>query len=153
MSFDRESIEAHVETTLQGMTIAAGYTLPTDLRLVTRELLDYDETDGSRPAAIIQFTGARSELVGLGGIGQSTLMGRIVFYFDLETGSTLAATWANQYTRAARDALLVDRSRGANPQVLTTTIPEEPTALLWKTAQALEATLLFEVLVRHEGGT
>lgn len=152
MSLDREVIEENIESTLQGMTIAAGYVLPKDLGLISREPLDYDETNGRRPAAIIQITGTSSELVGLGGVAQSTISGRVIFYFDKETGAYSGATWANTYTKAARDVLLLDRSRGSNPNVITTRIPDEPVALLWKTGQAMEATLLFEVLVMHDGG-
>jgi hypothetical protein len=152
MSLDVEPIEQNVEQTLQGMTTAAGYALPKNLVLVTRDLLDYDETVGKRPAAIIQTTGVESLRVALGGIVQSTLHGRVVFYFDLDTGPLKPATWANAYTMAARDALLVDKGRGNNPAVLDTSIPEAATALLWKAGQALQATLLFDVLVMHEGG-
>jgi hypothetical protein len=134
------------------MTIAAGYPLPKNLGLVSREPLDYDETAGRRPAAILQITSAASERVGLSGVAQTTLMGRIVYYFDVTNGETLPATLVNIYLRATRDALLADRSRGANPQVLDTMIPDEPTASLWKTGQAIAATLLFEILCRHEGG-
>jgi hypothetical protein len=152
MSLDQEPIAAHIETTLLGMTIAAGYALPRDMRLVTREILDYDETAGRRPAAIIQVTGTNGERVGTGGVSQTTINGRVVLYFDVENGGVKPVTMANAYTKAVTDALLVDRSRGANPYVLDTSIPEQPTALLWKTGQALEATVLFEVLCRHEGG-
>jgi hypothetical protein len=153
MSLDREAVEVHLEATLVGMTIAAGYNLPKNLGLVSREPLDYDETAGRRPAAIIQITSAPSERVGTGGVSQTTLMGRVVYYFDVNnTSGMIHATLVNLYMRATRDALLADRSRGANPQVLDTTIPDEPTASLWKTGQAIEATLLFEVLCRHEGG-
>ena len=152
MSFDREPVEANLAATLQAMTIAAGYSLPKDLGLVTRQLLDYDETRGLRPAAILQITGTPGELVGLGGIGQTTMQGRVVLYFDLETNGLLPVTWANAYTKAVRDAILADRSRGANPGVLTTIVLDEPTALLWKAGLAFEATVTFEVLVRHEGG-
>ena len=152
MSFDREPVEANIEATLQGMTIAAGYNLPKDLGLVTREPLDYDETNGRRPAAILQITSTTGELVGLGGIAQTTIMGRIVYYFDVNTNGAYTVTWVNRYLKATRDALLVDRSRGGNPGVINTTITDEPTALLWKTGQAIEATLTFEVLVMHDGG-
>ena len=151
MTLARENIEANVETTLQAMTISAGYNLPKDLGLVTRKILDYDETTGHRPAAIIQFPSLRTELIGLGSVGQSTLEGRVILYFDLDTGSLLPATWANRYVESTRAALLADRSRGANPYVLTTRITAEPTALLWKVGQALEATLDFEVVFLHEG--
>ena len=57
MSFDREPIEAHIKMAFQAMTIAAGYQIPKDLGLVTRQHLDYDETMGLRPSAIIQITG------------------------------------------------------------------------------------------------
>lgn len=150
MSLDREPIEHNVLTVLQAMTIAAGYELPRDLRLVTRQIMDYDETNGQRPAAIIQFTEMPSELVGIGGISQATLSGRIVFYFDPDTGSDLPATWANRYVRGAIDALEADRSRGANPYVLTTRVVNQPTALIWKLGQACEATLFFEVLLMYD---
>ena len=136
-SLDHESIEAHIETTLQGMTIAAGYNLPKDLQLVTREILDYEETAGRRPAAIIQVEEIVGELVGLGGVAQSTITGRVIFYFDLETNNLKPVTWANRYMVAAHDALLVDRSRGAHPHVLTTRVPQNYTALLWKIGQGL----------------
>ena len=147
----REAIETNVETTLQAMTIGAGYNVPKNLGLVTRQILDYEETNGHRPAAILQFPSMRTELIGLGSVGQSTLQGRVIFYFDLDTGSLLPATYANRYVEATRAALLADGSRGANPYVLTTRITEEPTALLWKVGQAFEATLDFEVVFLHEG--
>ena len=152
MSFDPEPVEQNIETTLKGMTIEAGYNLPKDLVLVTRELLDYDETAGRRPAAIIQVEHISGELVGIGGIAQSTITGRIVFYFDLTTGSLKPATWANRYMQATHDALLVDRSRGGNATVLNTSVPVNDTALLWKAGQAFEATVRWEVLCMHEGG-
>lgn len=151
-SFDPEPIEAHIATTLHGMTIAAGYQLPKDLALVTREILDYDETAGRRPAAIIQVVEIAGELVGLGGLAQSTVTGRVVFYFDLETGSLTPATWANRYMVAVHDALLVDRSRGGNPVVLTTRVPQNLTALLWRAGLAFQATVTFEVVAMHDGG-
>ena len=152
MSLDQEPIAAHIETTLLGMTIAAGYAIPRDMRLITREILDYDETVGQRPAAIIQVTGTNGERVGIGGVSQTTINGRVVLYFDTDTGILKPATWVNAYMKAITDALLVDKSRGEIRNVLDTKVPEQPTALLWKTGQALEATLLFEVLCMHEGG-
>src|SRR5262245_24329437 len=112
MSHPREALEANVLTTLQGMTVAAGYDLPKDLRLVTRQILDYDETAGQRPACIIQFPDLRTELNGLGGIEQGTLNGRLIFYFDLETAPWLPVTWANKFIAAARTVLVLDESRG-----------------------------------------
>lgn len=147
MANQREQIEANVETTLNAMTIANGYSLAKDLRLVTRETLDYDETQGRRPAAILQFTEMPSEVIELAGTVESTLSGRIVFYFDLDTG-ILPATMANQYTAAARKALMQNPNRGGN--ALTTRMVDEPTANLWKTGQALQATLAFEVPFIHE---
>jgi len=152
MSLDLEPIEANIEASLQAMTVGAGYNLPKNLGLVTREILDYDETIGKRPAAIIQITQVLSTLIGTGGVAHSTVHGRVIFYFDLDTGPMRAGTWANRYKTAARDALLLDRSRGGHPGVLTTTITEEPTSLLWKMGQAFEVTIIFEILVRHEGG-
>lgn len=147
----RETLEANVETTLQAMTIAAGYPLPKNLGLVTRQILDYDETAGKRPAAIIQGVSLRTELYAIGGIALSTLLGRVVFYFDVETNGQLPATYANAYLAAARVALLQDQSRGGVSGVLTTTVTFEPTASLWKQGQALEATLDFEIAYMHEG--
>lgn len=153
MSFNHEPIEANIQATIQGMTISAGYDLPKNPGLVTREILDYDETAGRRPAVIVQVEGMTSELVGLGGIGQSTIRGRVIFYFDLDTGGLTPATWANRYMIATHDVLLVDRSRGGNAQVITTRVLENMTALLWKAGQAFQATVAFEVLCMHEGGT
>jgi hypothetical protein len=143
MSTPRESIEAHVLATLQGMTIAAGFPLPKDLGLVTREIFDYDETAGSRPAAIIQFPGLRRELVGTGGIYRAHLEGRIIFYFDTDLNGLLPATYANAYIDAAATILERDDSRGGLAD--QTMADYQPTALLWKAGQAFEATQNFFV--------
>ena len=83
-------------------------------------------------------------------MGQTTIQGRIIYYFDLETNRLEPVTWANAYMKAARDALLLDRSRGGYAEHAV--VLDEPTAFLWKTGQAFEATVTFEVLARHMGG-
>jgi hypothetical protein len=148
MSEAREAIEANILTTLQGMTIAAGFSLPKDLGLVTREILDYDDTSGKRPAAVIQFPDMRSELIGIGGIYDSQLEGRVIFYFDVDLNGALPATYANAYIHAAREILQRDESRGGVAYHTGTYF--DPTALLWKAGQAFEATMSFRVQFMHE---
>jgi hypothetical protein len=138
----REFIEADLLTTMQGVTIANGYAIPHDFKLITREILDFPETENRRPALILGYVESQTEPLELGGIVQLTLNGLVSVHLDPERG-VLPATLVNSYKTAIRRALVTDRSRGG--WAITTWVGSEATPAIWIKTTPLIADLEFRV--------
>jgi hypothetical protein len=146
----REAIEANIEESIIGVTITAGYDLPEDFRLVTRELLMWDKVDGRYPSVIIQAEDVGREALSLGNIWDATLPMRLVVYFKPILGE-VPATTANRYAGALARKLMQDLSRGGLAD--QTMLEETPTGLLWRdmgTQSVLEFTLRVSVLYEFD---
>ena len=76
-----EAIHKHLESTIQGATIAGGYAIPADFRLVTRRLRMWDETGGLYPAAIIQIESVTPEALEFCYGFEARVKFRVILYF------------------------------------------------------------------------
>lgn len=144
----QDAIATHLLTTAKGITIAAGYDLPEDFKLVTDELLMYDQTGGRYPSLIVQVEGKLSEAIGFDFTYEGRLPFRFIIYFqvlsvlapELAT-STRPASYARRYVSAIERAYMQDISRGG---LADWTEPDDtPLALVWRdngTSTVFEAT-------------
>lgn len=134
----RELIELDVFTTLQAMTIAAGYSLPRDFLTYDRQIKTFDQYTRF-PVLQVQAEEYDTE-VKTGGFYEDLLPIRVNVLFEAEHGY-VAATIANRYGMNIARALMQDRRRGGYADTTYVSKPSTPAALL-------EAGPLFAVQVR-----
>jgi hypothetical protein len=133
----QDDIAQHLLTTAKGITIAAGYDLPEDFKLVTDELLMWDETRGRYPSLILQVEGKTSEAIEIAFGYEGRLSFRFIVYFQLQTiiGPEVTtdirpAHYAMRYLSAIERAYMQDISRGG---LADWTEPDTtPTSLVWR---------------------
>lgn len=151
MAGDRQDdIAQHLLTTLQGVTIAAGYDLPEDFKLVTDEILMWDQLGGRYPSVVLQIEGQRPEPIECAFGFEGRLPFRAIIYFQVPSvggpevvTETRAARYARRYVVAITRAYMQDISRGG---LADWTEPDEtPTPLVWRDNGS---TTVFEATVR-----
>lgn len=137
----REPIEVDLLETAEAVTIAAAYPLPKDFRLVTRELLMWDQCNNQYPALVQQILEAQPAFIELGYTTEVRLPGRWIVYFEAE-GADPPATTANAYRAALEHALMQDLTRGGYADF--TELDTTPTPLLKREGMAMS---VFEVTI------
>ena len=133
----QNAIARHLLTTLQGVTIAAGYDLPEDFKLVTNEVLMWDQCGGLYPSLVLQVHGQRPEPIGFAYDYEGHLAFRAIVYFRVpivggpEVMTEIrAADYARRYVVAITEAYTQDISRGS---LADWTVPDEtPEPLVWR---------------------
>jgi hypothetical protein len=146
----QDGIAQHLLTTLQGITIAAGYNLPEDFKLVTDELAMWDQVGGLYPSVVLQVEGDTPEPIEFAFGFEGRLPFRCIVYFRVPTVGGLdlvtdvrPARYARRYLVAIRRAYMQDISRGG---LADWTEPDDtPTPLVWRDNGA---TTVFEVTAR-----
>ena len=128
-----EAIHRHLEATIQGITIAGGYAIPADFRLVTRRLLMFDQTGGAYPAAIIQIESVTPEPIAFCYDFEARIRFRVIIYFKT-TSPDEASSLAHAYLAAVEQAYMQDISRGGYAD--WTEPDTTPTALVWRDSGA-----------------
>jgi hypothetical protein len=133
----QDEIAAHLLTTAQGITIAAGYDLPEDFKLVTDELLMWDSTGGKYPALILQVEGKSAEPIEFTYGHEGRLPFRYIVYFQVPTVVAPAtvtpmrpASYARRYVSAIERAYMQDITRGGLAD--WTEIDDTHNALVWR---------------------
>lgn len=125
----QELIAQHLLATGEGITIAAGYDLPADFKLVTDEVLMWDEVGGRYPALMIQTEGKIPEPIEINFGFEGRLPFRFVVYF-MVAAPTRPASYARRYVKAIERAYMQDISRGS---LADWTEPDEtPNPLIWR---------------------
>ncbi len=124
-----EAIHRNLEQTLLGVTIANGYNIPADFRLVTRKLLMWEQVGGAYPAAIIQIEDVDPEPIELDYGFEGRMHFRVIIYFKA-LGPDEPSTVAHRYLAAVEQGYMQDISRGNHADW---TEPETtPTALVFR---------------------
>jgi hypothetical protein len=142
----REAIENNCLEALEQITMANGYDIPVEFRLITREILDFPETENRRPAVVLAFLESWTAPLDLGGPVQTTPRGMVTVHLDPIPG-VLPATAANAYKNAIRHSLVQDRSCGQqNAELLIT---GELTPHLWVLTNPFLFDVTFEVEFVH----
>jgi hypothetical protein len=138
----QEAIETAALARADSVTLAAGHQIPRDFRLVTREVLMWDQTGKRYPALIQMIEDTQSELIELGYTTETRLPIRWIVYFEAE-GSEPTGRTANRYRSPLIRALMSDIYFGGlatYAQIDTTPIP-----LLMREGMA---TTVFEMTLR-----
>lgn len=147
MGDPREVIESFLLTRLAAITQQAGYLIPRDPWLVTRDVLDFAQTDGQRPALILILGQATYEELELGGLTADVrLPGAVRIDHDLEPGYT-RATVMNQWGAAIDASFGVDRSCGGVAEDLVITRVEQPA--IEEILEHMQGLVYFEVLYQR----
>jgi hypothetical protein len=124
-----EAIHKNLEQTVLSATVANGYNIPVDFRLVTRELLMYDQTGQLYPAAILQIDDVVPEAIELDYGYEGRMSFRIIIYFKA-LGPEKPVTVAHRYLAAVEQAYMQDISRGGYAD--WTEPDRTPTTLVWR---------------------
>jgi hypothetical protein len=129
MGDPREMIEQDLEITCTGITTAAGYDLPEDFLLISRELAMFDQVNNLYPALILQAEEVQTTFIELGWEVEARLGFRFVVYFR-PIPDEVPATTANRYRSAIERAIMMDPGR--NGYADWTELDQTPMPLIWK---------------------
>lgn len=145
MADPRESIEVALLTALQAIEPPT-YDVPQRPRLVTREVLDFSQTQGRRPALVLIMGERQSEAIELGDVtAQIRLPG--VVRVDLDpVAAEQRATVVNQWYEAIDQALEKDFDASAFPGLdfdLRVTAHDQPA--IASSLDLMQAAVHFEV--------
>ena len=133
----QDEIAQNLLTTARGITIAAGYDLPENFRLVTDELLMWEQVGGRYPSLILQIEGKMSEPIEIAFGFEGRLSFRFIVYFLVApvfgpevTIDVRPARYARRYLQAIERAYMQDITRGG---FADWTEPDDtPTSLVWR---------------------
>jgi hypothetical protein len=148
-----EAIHKHLEATVLGITIAGGYNIPSDFRLVTRNLLMWDQTGNAYPAAIIQVEDVTPEPIEFCYGYEARVRFRVIVYFKAP-GPDTPSTVAHRYLAAIEQAYMQDISRGGYAD--WTEPDPTPTTLIWRDngpETVFEATACGTVVLEYDPRT
>ena len=146
----REAIENDLELTCVGITIANGYALPEDFRLVSRDLLMWDSVSNLYPALILQAEEVQTTFIELGWAVEARLGYRFIVYFKPISGE-LPATTANAYRSAIERGIMLSPHRSGYAD--WTELDQTPLPLIWKdsvTGPILEVTTHCTVVYTYD---
>ena len=146
----REAIESDLETACALVTITNGYALPEDFRLVSRELLMWDQTGNLYPALILQAEEVQTTFIELGWTVEARLGMRFVVYFKPLSGE-VPATTANAYRSAIERGIMLAPHRSGYAD--WTELDAVPMPYIWRdgsTGPILEVTTHCTVVYTYD---